>query len=47
MLSHVLDEVGRLLPIRDLLGDGEPSLDGRRAGDHVVLAEEPSAFGLF
>ena len=44
MLSHVLDEVGRLLSVGQLLGQGEPRFDGR-GGGQVILAEVPPAFG--
>lgn len=43
MLSHVLDEVGGLLPVGELLGQGEAGLDGRGCRQ-VLLAEVPSAF---
>ena len=32
MLSHVLNEIGGLLPVRQLLRIGQPRFDGRRVG---------------
>ena len=44
MLSHVLDEVGRLLSVGQLFGQGKPRFNGR-GGGQVILAEVPPAFG--